>query len=86
VTASAVFGLVLPASVGNAQSTNAACPDGTLRDGVEPYEDAAVLAPGYQPLANALGASLGCKVELNITTNYTAEIEAMRNDKLDSAG
>jgi phosphonate transport system substrate-binding protein len=44
------------------------------------------LPPAYQPLANALGASLGCKVELNITTNYTAEIEAMRNDKLDSAG
>src|SRR5262249_9361141 len=39
----------------------------------------------YQPLADALGASLGCTVELNITTNYTSEIEAMRNDKLDIA-
>jgi len=63
-----------------------ACPNGgTLRFGVEPYEDAAVLAPAYQPLADALGASLGCTVELNITTSYTAEIEAMRNDKLDIA-
>jgi phosphonate transport system substrate-binding protein len=68
-----------------AQSGSDACPDGTLRFGVEPYEDAAVLAPAYQPLADALGASLGCKVDLNITTNYTSEIEAMRNDKLDIA-
>jgi phosphonate transport system substrate-binding protein len=68
-----------------AQANPDACPDGTLRFGVEPYEDAAVLAPAYQPLADALGASLGCKVELNITTNYTSEIEAMRNNKLDIA-
>ena len=68
-----------------AQSNSDACPDGTLRFGVEPYEDAAVLAPAYQPLADALGASLNCKVELDITTNYTSEIEAMRNDKLDIA-
>jgi phosphonate transport system substrate-binding protein len=66
-------------------SNTSACPDGTLRFGVEPYEDAAVLAPAYQPLADALGKSLGCQVELNITTNYTPEIEAMRNDKLDIA-
>jgi phosphonate transport system substrate-binding protein len=74
-----------PVVTSYAQSNTSACPDGTLRFGVEPYEDAAVLAPAYQPLADALGASLGCKVELNITTNYTSEIEAMRNNKLDIA-
>jgi phosphonate transport system substrate-binding protein len=74
-----------PLATTHAQSNTTACPDGTLRFGVEPYEDAAVLAPAYQPLADALGQSLGCKVELNITTNYTSEIEAMRNDKLDIA-
>jgi phosphonate transport system substrate-binding protein len=68
-----------------AQTANSACPDGTLRFGVEPYEDASVLAPAYQPLADALGNALSCKVELDITTNYTAEIEAMRNNKLDIA-
>ena len=68
-----------------AQSNTTACPDGILRFGVEPYEDAAILAPAYQPLADALGTSLGCTVELNITTNYTSEIEAMRNGKLDIA-
>ena len=43
------------------------------------------LAPAYQPLADALGKALNCKVELNITTNYTAEIEAMRADNLEIA-
>jgi phosphonate transport system substrate-binding protein len=62
------------------------CPnDGTVRFGVEPYEDAALLAPAYQPLADALSKALNCKVELSITTNYTAEIEAMRSGKLDIA-
>ena len=74
------------AGVSNAQGTASDCPNGgTIRFGVEPYEDAAVLAPAYQPLADALGAKLGCTVELNITTNYTSEIEAMRNDKLELA-
>jgi phosphonate transport system substrate-binding protein len=68
-----------------AQSSSSVCPDGTLQFGVEPYEDASVLAPAYQPLADALGSALGCKINLNITTNYTSEIEAMRNDKLDIA-
>ncbi len=62
------------------------CPnDGTIRFGVEPYEDAALLAPAYQPLADALASALNCKVELSITSNYTAEIEAMRTGKLDIA-
>src|SRR5579859_1714612 len=74
------------ANVANAQGTASDCPNGgTLRFGVEPYEDASLLAPAYQPLADALGKALNCKVELNITTNYTAEIEAMRADKLDIA-
>src|ERR1700730_1017605 len=74
------------ANVANAQGTASDCPNGgTIRFGVEPYEDAALLAPAYQPLADALGKALNCKVELNITTNYTAEIEAMRADKLDIA-
>jgi phosphonate transport system substrate-binding protein len=85
--ASALLAVALPAaSAVHAQTTAADCPNGgTIRFGVEPYEDAAVLAPAYQPLADALGKSLGCTVELNITTNYTSEIEAMRNDKLDIA-
>jgi len=85
VVACALLALAPSAAVTNAQGSGA-CPNGgTLRFGVEPYEDSAILAPAYQPLADALGKSLGCSVELNITTNYTSEIEAMRNDKLDIA-
>jgi phosphonate transport system substrate-binding protein len=76
----------LPLATAQAQTTAPDCPNGgTIHFGVEPYEDAAVLAPAYQPLADALGKALNCHVELNITTNYTSEIEAMRNDKLDIA-
>lgn len=85
VMATSLFLAAAPLASTYAQSNTSACPDGTLRFGVEPYEDAAMLAPAYQPLADALGSSLGCSVELNITTNYTAEIEAMRNGKLDIA-
>src|SRR5215471_14714332 len=82
----ALAGALLLAVPGAASAQNADCPnDGTVRFGVEPYEDAAILAPAYQPLAEALGKALNCKVELNITTNYTAEIEAMRSNKLDIA-
>src|SRR5579884_2656355 len=77
--------LVAP-SASQVQGASNACPNGeTLHFGVEPYEDAAVLAPAYQPLTDALGSALGCSVELDITTNYTAEIEAMRTGKLDIA-
>jgi phosphonate transport system substrate-binding protein len=70
----------------SAQGTASDCPsNGTVRFGVEPYEDAAILAPAYQPLADALGKALNCKIELNITTNYTAEIEAVRSGNLDIA-
>ena len=62
------------------------CPEnGIVRFGVEPYEASAKLVPVYDDLAALLGKKLGCKVEVLITTNYTAEIEAMRNDKLEIA-
>jgi phosphonate transport system substrate-binding protein len=51
--------------------------------GVEPYDEAALLADWYGPLAEALGDELGCKVELTVATNYTAEVEAMRAGKLE---
>ncbi|HLZ31926.1 MAG TPA: phosphate/phosphite/phosphonate ABC transporter substrate-binding protein [Chloroflexota bacterium] len=82
----ALLALLPGASGVSAQATAADCPNGgTIRFGVEPYEDAALLAPAYQPLSDALGKALNCNVELNITTNYTAEIEAMRSGKLDIA-
>jgi phosphonate transport system substrate-binding protein len=62
----------------------ATCPnDGTVRFGVEPYESAARLLPVYTDLANLIGKKIGCKVELYVATSYNAEIEAMRNGKLE---
>ncbi len=89
ISARVAFGCALALATpgaASAQGTASDCPNnGTVRFGVEPFEDAAILAPAYQPLADALGKALNCKIELNITTNYTAEIEAMRSGKLDIA-
>jgi phosphonate transport system substrate-binding protein len=60
------------------------CPNGgTVRFGVEPYEAASRLLPVYEDVAKLIGDKLGCKVEVLITTNYNAEIEAMRAGKLE---
>lgn len=61
------------------------CPNGgTVRFGVEPFEASARLVPAYDALVKLLSAKLGCPVELSITSSYNAEIEAMRNGKLDA--
>jgi phosphonate transport system substrate-binding protein len=60
------------------------CPnDGVVRFGVEPYESAQRLLPVYSDLAKLIGRKLGCDVKLYVATSYNAEIEAMRNDKLE---
>ncbi|MGO9134485.1 MAG: phosphate/phosphite/phosphonate ABC transporter substrate-binding protein [Methylovirgula sp.] len=60
------------------------CPNGgTVRFGVEPYDTAPRLAPIYDHIAKLIGAKIGCEVEVFIAINYNAEIEAMRNGKLE---
>lgn len=79
------------AGVGGAAGTRGdtvaapSCPNGSVRFGVEPYEDPAKLTPAYQTLAKALERTLGCPVKLLIVDSYTAEVLAMRNRKLDVA-
>ena len=63
----------------------AACPNGKVRLGVEPYEAPAKLTPAYTVLAKVLEKGLGCKVELTIVQDYAAEVLAMKNGKLDLA-
>jgi phosphonate transport system substrate-binding protein len=41
------------------------------------------LLPVYNDFAKLIGDKLGCPVQLFVATSYTAEIEAMRNDKLE---
>jgi len=60
------------------------CPSGgTVHFGVEPYEAASRLLPVYEDVAKLIADKLGCKVEVQVTTSYNAEIEAMRAGKLE---
>jgi phosphonate transport system substrate-binding protein len=61
------------------------CPDGRIRFGVEPYEDPARLTPAYQVLADALSQRLACPVDLQVVEDYSAEVLAMQNGRLDVA-
>lgn len=66
-------------------ATSPTCPDGKIRFGVEPYEDPARLTPAYTVLADALEAKLRCPVELQIVDDYSAEVLAMENGRLEIA-
>jgi len=68
-----------------AQAAAAAdCPNGgVVRFGVEPYDSTARLIPIYDRLGKLIGDKLGCEVKVYVATNYNAEIEAMRNGKLE---
>jgi len=68
-----------------AMAANAAdCPNGgEVRFGVEPYDTSAKLVPIYDHIAKVLAEKLGCEVKVFVTTTYNAEIEAMRNGKLE---
>jgi phosphonate transport system substrate-binding protein len=60
------------------------CPKGGIvRFGVEPYDTSAKLVPIYDHIGHALGDKIGCEVKVYVTTNYNAEIEAMRTGKLE---
>ncbi|MFF1904526.1 phosphate/phosphite/phosphonate ABC transporter substrate-binding protein [Kitasatospora sp. NPDC058218] len=74
-------------SDGGASATgkSATCPGGRIRFGVEPFEDPAKLTPAAKVLADALGEQLDCPVQLTITEDYSAEVLALQNGKLDVA-
>ncbi len=80
--ASLLLGAVEPRFVG--AQAKADCPSGgTVRFAVEPFEASARIVPAYDALAKLISAKLGCPIELSIPSSYNAEIEAMRNGKLD---
>ncbi|MEU9339122.1 phosphate/phosphite/phosphonate ABC transporter substrate-binding protein [Streptomyces sp. NPDC048290] len=72
-------------SGGSGRADSATCPGGKIRFGVEPFEDPAKLTPAAKVLADALGESLDCEVEMAVTEDYAAEVLAMENGKLDIA-
>jgi len=57
--------------------------DGLVRFGVEPFDTSPRLTPIYEKIGKIISEKLGCEVQVFISTNYNAEIEAMRNDKLE---
>jgi phosphonate transport system substrate-binding protein len=60
------------------------CPNGgTVRFGVEPYDTGPKLIPIYEKLGKLIAEKLGCDVKVYVATSYNAEIEAMRNGKLE---
>jgi phosphonate transport system substrate-binding protein len=79
----AVAGLGV-ASAGSWAYAGSDCPnDGTVRFGVEPFEAASKLVPIYERVGEVLAKQLGCKVQIFVTTSYTAEVEAMRAGRLE---
>jgi phosphonate transport system substrate-binding protein len=68
-----------------ASAANAAdCPNGgVVRFGVEPFDTSAKLVPIYDHIAKLLSKKIGCEVKVFVATSYNAEIEAMRNGKLE---
>jgi phosphonate transport system substrate-binding protein len=88
IAASAVVAMAITAAITTSPLPAAAddCPaGGTVRFGVEPYDTAARLVPIYEKIGKMIGDKIGCKVEVFVATGYNAEIEAMRNGKLELA-
>ena len=85
VLAAAAAALAAVVAKSSPAAPSGSCPNGQIRFGVEPYEDPAKLTPAYQTLAKSLQATLGCPVKVQIVQTYTAEVLAMKNNKLDIA-
>ncbi|MBI2846558.1 MAG: phosphonate ABC transporter substrate-binding protein [Chloroflexi bacterium] len=56
-----------------------------LRIGLIPADDAAEMLRQYKPVADYLAGKLKMKVEVQVTDDYTAAIEAMRNKHIEMA-
>ncbi len=86
VVGSAAAIAIAAAIAASPQSATAddACPNGgTVRFGVEPYDTTARLVPIYEKIGKLISDKIGCKIEIYVATGYNAEIEAMRNGKLE---
>jgi phosphonate transport system substrate-binding protein len=82
---SSALPMFLVASATAWAASAADCPNnGTIRFGVEPYDTSPKLVPIYQQVGKLIGEKLGCDVQIFVTTTYNAEIEAMRNGKLEA--
>jgi len=85
LAAAAVACAAFVVATGASAAKSSACPSGKVNFGVEPYDSGPKFTGAYKALTSALQTNLGCPVNLVITSNYTAEVEAMRAKKLDVA-
>jgi phosphonate transport system substrate-binding protein len=83
--AGAIAVLTMTSVASAAYAANASdCPNGgVVRFGVEPFDTAPRLTPVYEQIGKLIGEKLGCEVKVFVASNYNAEIEAMRNGKLE---
>jgi phosphonate transport system substrate-binding protein len=80
----AIAGFAVTSAGDLAYAAASDCPnDGTVRFGVEPFEAAAKLVPIYERVGEQLAKQLDCKVQIFVTSSYTAEVEAMRAGRLE---
>lgn len=68
-----------------ANADQADCPDGGIRFGVEPYEQASAVTPIFEKIGGELSQKMSCPVTVFVASSYNAEIEAMRAGKLEIA-
>lgn len=85
VITAAAAALALTACAGPSAPESPTCPGGEIRFGVEPFEDPARLTPAARVLGDALSQRLDCPVDVQVTEDYSAEVLAMENDRLDIA-
>lgn len=75
--------VVLSGCSTSAQAESATCPNGQITFGIEPFEDPKKLEPAYKAVAESLSTSLDCPVEVQVLEDYSTEVLAMQNGKLD---
>ena len=85
LAAAAVACTAFVVTTGASAAKSSTCPNGKINFGVEPYDSGPKFTGAYNALTKVLQTNLGCPVKLIITSNYTAEVEAMRAKKLDVA-
>ncbi len=77
------FGLSIS---GNSVSTSGTDADiNVLKMGLIPADDAEEMLRSYEPVREYLSEKLGIPVEIQVTSDYTAAIEAMRSKHIDMA-
>jgi phosphonate transport system substrate-binding protein len=83
--AQALIGLAALIGTGGTALAANDCPHGVLHYGVVPTDASAGFVPLYHKIGHLISAKLGCPVDVEIGTSYTATIEAMRAGKIDAA-